>query len=213
MRSILTVTAPAAEPYMLTSVARVKLEHDITVETYDNLIEAKIKEAGSDIQAYLRFVVARESVRETFRPDGEGGYAAFLLLNRTPVASIASVTVDDVVLETSEYEVDAKAGILHRLDLSGYPCPWEACKSIIIEYTGGYALPDDTASDLEPAIEAGCLELVSQFWLSRGRDPLIRSEEVPGVMSVQYWVGAVGEAGQLPPSVISKIAPFRRPSV
>lgn len=210
MRSILIVTQPAAEPYMLTSLERIKLEHDITVTTYDNLIEAKIKEAGSDIEAYLGFRVARETVRETFRPDGGAEIADYLILDRTPVASITSVVVDDVAVDAAEWEVDAATGLLHRLDSSGYPYVWEFCKSVVVVYAGGYALPDDTASDLEPAIEAAAVELVSQYWLSRGRDPLVKSEEIPGVMRTEYWVGAVGAAGELPPSVQSKISRFRR---
>lgn len=213
MRSIVTVVTPALDPYMLTSVERIKQELGITVIAYDNLLEAKIKEAGSDIQAYLNFTIARETVRETFRPEFGDGLAPQLILDRTPVAMVTSVTIDDVALDPSEYEYNAFSGLLYRLDTSGYPCSWAFYKSAVIEYSGGYALPDDTASDLEPAIESGAVELVSQFWQSRGRDPMIKSESVPGVMDVSYWVSSIGDAGELPPSVIAKIARFRRPAV
>ncbi len=39
------------------------------------------------------------------------------------------------------------------------------------------------------------------------------AEDVPGLGSVTYWVGAVGDSGDLPPSVESRISPFRRTSV
>lgn len=211
MRSILSVTAPAANPYRLTTLERVKAELNITDGAGDELLAKKIDEAGSDIQAALGFVVARETVTETFRHDSGGClWIDKLILDRTPVASIASVTVDDVAVDVAEYEVEAATGFLHRLDSSGYPNGWSFGKSIVVVYSGGYILPGEAGANLEPAIEAGVVELVTSYWLSRGRDPLVRSEEVPGVMSVQYWVGAVGESGNLPPGVLAKISRFRR---
>ncbi len=209
MRSIVSVTAAAETPYRLTTLERIKRELGISDGGSDDLLQNKIDEAGSDIQAALGFVVARETVTETFRG---GGCEASLPLNRTPVATITSVTVDDVALAASEYEVETATGILHRLDTSGYPVAWEFCRAIVVVYAGGYILPGNAGANLEPAIEAGCIDLVSAFWAARGRDPMVRAEDIPDVMRTEYWVGSVGEAGDLPPSVMAKIARFRRPA-
>jgi hypothetical protein len=51
---------------------------------------------------------------------------------------------------------------------------------------------------------------MSDYWAAKGRDPSVKSEEIPGVIRTDYWVGAVGEAGELPPRVVMKLAPYRR---
>lgn len=209
MRTVVTVSTPPAETD-LTTIDRVKLELDLTdVDTSrDNLLGYKIAEATSDIEAHLGRVLCRAGLTQTMW--GDPGCAEYLILDRYPVASIASVTIDDVAVASSEYRLDAKTGLLYRLDASGYPSVWTWCKSAVIVFTAGYIMPGETNRDLPEALEAGAVDLVMSYWVSRGRDPLVRSEDIPGLGAVQYWVGAVGEAGQLPPGVLSKIAPFRR---
>ncbi len=67
--------------------------------------------------------------------------------------------------------------------------------------------------NLPPAIEGAVVALVSDYWASRGRDPTLRAETIPGVIERQFWVGAVGDPAMLPPRVLASIAPFRRPAV
>ncbi|MPZ41306.1 MAG: hypothetical protein GEU95_25320 [Rhizobiales bacterium] len=210
MHSIVTVTS-AASVTALTTVERVKQELSISGTASDTLLGLKIDEASSDIGAHLRRRLPRESIAETFWGWGES--REFFALDHYPVASIASVVVDDVEVPPAQYRLDRDAGLLYRLDASGYPCRWWWCKSVIVSYVGGFLLPGQDDRDLPPALEAGAIALVQSFWLSRGRDPLVKEEEVPGVMRVGYWVGAVGEAGELPPQVVSLISPFRRAAV
>lgn len=212
MRSIVTVTSANATPFRLTTVQRVKSELNITTPDFDALLQTKIEEAGSDIVAYVRYPLAKETVSETFRDFGWQPARA-LLLDRQPIVSVSALTIDDVALAGSEYEIDAKAGMIYRLDTSGYPCPWSVYKAAAISYIGGYVLPGNSGANLEPAIEGACVELVKMFWWARQRDPMIKAEDVPGVMSLEYWVGSLGEEGELPPSVKMRLAPFRRPSV
>lgn len=206
MRSITTVTV-APDETQLTTVARVKQELGITGTTYDTLLGHKIDEATSDIEAHIERTLARATLSQQFWGEGTGEY---LVLDRTPVVSITSVTVDGVAVNTSEFRLDAEAGILYRLDSSGYPSFWSWCGTVVVVFVAGYAMPSETARDLPPALEAAAIELVNSYWQSRGRDPLVRAEDVPGLASVTYWVGAVGEEGQLPPGVTAKISPFRR---
>ena len=207
MQSIATITT-AASVTRLTTVARVKQELDITSNDNDALLGSKIDEATSEIEAHLGRFFRRETLTETFWGDSE--CAQYLILARAPVASITSVTIDDVAVDSTEWRLDAATGILHRLDSTGYPSFWSWCKSVVVVYVAGYLLPGEVGRTLPEAIEAGALSLMSAFWQSRGRDPLVKSEEIPGVERVDYWVGYIGEAGQLPPDVITKIAPFRR---
>jgi hypothetical protein len=210
VRSIETVTTPASQT-ALTTLDRVKLELNITNGNSDALLELKIAEASSDIQAALGFTVARETVAATFWHEaGIFDSLEYLMLDRTPVGSIATVTVDGIDLDASLYRLDPITGQLFALNASGYPMRWYFMQSIVVAYTGGYLLPGQSGRNLPAGIEGAAIDLVTAYWLSRGRDPAVKSETEPGVFATEYWVGAIGEAGELPPSVQMKLAPFRR---
>jgi uncharacterized phiE125 gp8 family phage protein len=223
MRSVVEIVTPAASE-LLTTLDRVKAEPNVTTGDNDEILEAKIAEASSDIQAAVGKRLPREDVKETFWHDDAfrpllpvprfGNPAqTTLFLKRTPVSKIASVTVDDVALDPSEYRLDPDAGLLDRLSTNGFPCAWCFCKSVIVAYTGGYALPGNTGRSLPYGIEGAVVALVSDYWASRGRDPTLRSESIPGLIDRQFWVGAVGDPALLPPRVLASIAQFRRPAV
>jgi uncharacterized phiE125 gp8 family phage protein len=222
MRSIVEIVTPA-ESELLTTLERVRAELNITTDANDEILEAKIAEASSDIQAAVGKRLPREDVKETFWHDDEmhvlrvahmGNPAqTTLFLNRTPVSAIVSVTVDDLVLDPSAYRLDPDAGLLDRLSTDGIPCAWRFCKSVIVAYTGGFILPGQDGRNLAYAIEGAVVALVLDYWASRGRDPTLRSESIPGVIDRQFWVGAVGDPGLLPPRVLASLSGFRRPSV
>lgn len=209
MRSILSVTT-AATITKLTTIERVKQELDITDNSKDAILNAKIDEASSDVEAHLGFSVRRETVTETFWQEPVNEAPEYILLDHVPVASITSVTLDDDVIASTLYRLDAATGILYKLDDAALGSTWYISKKLVIVYVGGYLLPGQTGRNLPYAIEAAVVDLVQSFWFARGRDALVKGEEVPGVMRTDYWVGAVGKDGDLPPSVQSKLAPFRR---
>ncbi|MBX3579914.1 MAG: phage head-tail connector protein [Rhizobiaceae bacterium] len=213
MRSLVTVTTPAGST-KLTTLDRVKAELDIAGGSKDAILNFKIAEASSDIEAYLGYSVKRETVSERFWQSLEAGWSEpeFLILDRTPVGTVTSVTVDDVEIDAAEYRLDPETGQLYRLDASGYPSRWCIGKEAVVVYAGGYLLPGQTGRNLPPAIEAAAVDLVQDFWFAKGRDPSAMEEDIPGVMRVRRWIGAVGVAGDLPPSVQTKLYPFRRAS-
>lgn len=209
MRSILEIGTPATTT-KLTTLERVKLELSITDSSKDAILNAKIDEAGSDIEAFLGYRVARETVTETFWQAPVNEAPEYILLERFPVASITSVTLDDDLLASSLYRLDANTGILYKLDDAGLGSTWFVSESLVIVYVGGYLLPGESGRNLPFAIEAAVVDLVQDFWFAKGRDPSAMEEDIPGVMRIRRWVGAVGAAGELPPSVTSKLTPFRR---
>lgn len=213
MRSIVSVASPALDT-ALTTLARVKLELDIASgdTSSDVILQDKIDEASDDIEAALGFRLVRESAVDTFWHEQYDMAPEKLILDRTPVAAIASVVVDGVAVEASAYRLDPNTGELFAL-CNGYPSVWIFCKSIVVTYDGGYILPAASNSNLPKGIEGACVALVSSFWAAKGRDTTLRSEDIPGLISNTYWVGAVGEEGELPPDVVTKLAPFRRPVV
>lgn len=219
MNSLLSVTTPA-EFTALTTVERVKLELSISGPDSDALLAAKIDEASSDIAVRVDPSLRRETLTETFWPEGREGRSSgrylwqhgihaipSLRLKRYPVASVASVTLDGVLIDPSEYRLD-DASLLYRLSSSGHPWHWSFGKTAIIVYDAGYLLPGEEGRDLPASLEAAAVDLVASYWNSRGRDPLVKSDETAGIGRFEYWVGAVGEIGDLPPGVMAKIAPF-----
>lgn len=212
MRSILTVNT-AATGSLLTTRERVKLELKITDKKSDDILDLKIAEASSDIEAALGYRVPREQVTETFWHEEHYDAVERFVLERYPIVSIDSVTVDDEAIDPSLYRLDPTLGLLYRLWPDGRPWRWLFISSAVIEYTAGYVLPGMKGSTLPAGIEGACVELVQNFWFSCGADPAIKSVETPGVETIQYWVGGVGDPTLLPPSVIRKLAPFTRAAV
>jgi len=208
MKSVATVTV-ANSNKGLTTLDRVKAELGITGNGSDALLGAKILEASSDIEGHLNRTLRKETISEVFW--GLRGCAEALIFSRNPVGTITSVTLDDELIDADNYRLDPEAGLLYRLS-DGSPSSWSFGKATTVIYQAGYDMPVDITNtgDLPPALQAACVELVASYWASRGRDPTVREEDVQGVMRTVYWVGAVGDAGELPPSVESKIGTFRR---
>jgi len=104
-------------------------------------------------------------------------------LKHWPVTTLTSVTLDDVLLDTDDYQLDDRRA-LWRMDGTGYRCGWNGGKLVTV-YDGGYDLPSGAPADLADL----AMELVRGGWHSAQRDPMIRAQDIPGVLSTQFWVG------------------------
>lgn len=210
---MLVVTTAAARTD-LTTLERVKSDLRIDGSAEDGYLRSQIAAATDLIVRHLGVVPAgrsrtlgRETLVETLRPDRSREH---ILLSRTPVVSIVSVAEADETVDAAEYEIeDAAAGIVRRTDAAGDAALWESGK-IVITYTAGWLMPGEAGADLPAAIEAAAVELIGSFRSARGRDPLVRQENVDGLGSLSYWVQSPAEAGELPPAVVTKLAPYRR---
>ncbi len=209
MRNILSVTTAATET-KLTTLDRVKAELSITGSSSDVILNAKIDEASSDAEASLGFTVPRATVSETFWHSETMEWPEYLVLNRAPLVSIDSIVLDGDTVDPTLYRYDADTSQVYALMTIGYPWRWLFYKSIIVNYTGGYLLPGQAGRDLPAGIEGAVVDMVQSFWLAKGRDPLLKRVDIPGLVSREWWVGNVGESGELPPGIVTKLAPFRR---
>jgi gp6-like head-tail connector protein len=206
MRSKIVIEEPA-ESKNLTVLPTVKAELGITTDEHDAVLEGFICQASDIVASYCDRVFARETVTEHFWPERRSFYENWdsLVLSRTPVEEIISVTHDNSVLVTGDYEIDSNAGILYRMTaLSVFD--WCVHTAVEVQYTGGYLLLDD----LPRGIERATILLVKDAFFARSRDPRIKTESTPSIYSVDYWIGATGTAGDLPPDVIALLAPYRR---
>ncbi len=115
----------------------------------------------------------------------------------------------DVLIEGTDFELDYPRGRLVRLH-NDIPVRWYFRK-LIVAYTGGYTFPGGS-SPLEPDIEQAVLEIMKDIWFARMRDPLLRSDQVAGIGSQQYWLGGSAPGGtSWPPKVVDLLGPFQRP--
>lgn len=203
MQSILTVITPA-ESYDLTVLATVKAELGIIGTSEDVQIAKYIAQASGAIASYCNRVFAEETVTETFRNRSSGGTLRSIILQRSPVTEIDAVALDDVELvANTDYEFDGESGILSRI-CGGYRSTW-SFRTLVVQYTAGYEL----VGTLPLPIERACISLTKQYRSSASRDPLVKGEEIPGVLKTDYWIGGVGANGALPPDVIDLVAPYR----
>lgn len=203
MRGIVTVVA-AAELTAITTLQAVKDELGITDASQDERLLRMIRGATDKARAELNRVLPRETVSEAFRSGPEyGGDAppAALSLSRWPVDASAdfTVTVDNVQLQSTDYELDAQSGLLWRLS-SGRRAGW-CFTSAIVEYTGGYAMPGSPTVTLPGDIEDGALALIRSRYAAMGRDPSLRRREIPGVITEDFWIENGESANALPPEV------------
>lgn len=202
IESLLTVTT-AASARDLTTIQACQLELGASVDPA--WLALAIPAASQEIETHCRRIFAQDVLSETFRQVGASDACAHarLILARRPVVSIASVVADDVTLDSDEYEIDAQAGLLYRLDSSDRRAIWSEEK-IVVAYTAGYVCPgSETRPTLPADLQAAAIELVKQRWFARHRDPLLKGEAVPGAGDAQYWVG--GELGGLPAPIAARL--------
>jgi hypothetical protein len=151
----------------------------------DALTARFIAVASAEVAAYADRVFALETVQETFYSTDR-----CLRLSRYPVTAVASVTQNGATIDPAGYMVDT-AGML-----TAGRC-WAGTVTII--YTAGYALPDGAPLPLQRAV----LAQVAYLRTKHGRDPMVRSIAVPGVIDKSFFApgatagGLCAEAAEL----------------
>ena len=191
---MITVTTPADDFRLVTpEAAREALS--ITNQGEDDALSRLIERASDVIARECNRVFARETVREQFRPDCRSDD---LLLSRWPVVAIVTVTENGTQLDTSEFEINQRTGVLTRLR-GDRPSPWPLRGKIVVEYSAGFELPNGAPETLQQA----CTQLVKSYYVGSDRDPMMRSEAVEQLSSASYF------DAPLPPDVVGLIEKFR----
>lgn len=211
----LTVTSGPASTD-LTTVEAVKLELEISSSDDDTLFEKLIDRASALI--HRKTTGSADGLAEqTYEESVAGFNDPFLLVSRTPVTDVASVTLDGTTLDDVEIE-DADAGLLYRekgfdstervrqhLVASKVP---GAHPSITVTYTAGYVMPGEASATLPDDLEKAAIETVIAWHAADPkRDPALASKKV-GDVSWSYRGEGDSGGGALPPSVREMIAPY-----
>ncbi|HET7375667.1 MAG TPA: hypothetical protein VFK30_03100, partial [Anaerolineae bacterium] len=106
--------------------------------------------------------------------------------------------VDDVLLATTDYELDYETGMLWRLN-HGH---WHG--DIVVVYEGGYDLP----TDAEPSLARACIELIRSQRTAIGSNVNVR-DIWAGENRISYF-GPQQMNGALPTSIANLLEPFKR---
>lgn len=123
-----------------------------------------------------------------------------LLLSRRPVTSITSVTVNDELLDTDEYEIDPATGLLTRLS-DDIPICWP-CGKVEIEYIAGYTVaPDD--------LKLAASKLATTLAAEQAQDPNLKRVDIPGVIEKEYWVSPTTDP-LVTKEISQLLAPYRQ---
>lgn len=176
-----TVTTPATDRSLLT-LAELRTAAGVTSGSRDaeliklgnrisSLIAAACNIATSGITPPTLRV---ETITETFR--SRGGDQP-LILSRSPVIAITSLTEIDTVLSASDYEIES--GRVSRLS-SGALSSWASGLTTVV-YTAGWAtVPDD--------LKMAAAKFVQAELQQGDRDPMLKSKTIEGVSSYEWWV-------------------------
>lgn len=220
----------AASKTAITTLAAVKTDLKIGNGSEDAYLNGKILQVTDEILDYLNIArasdgtrnLAQETLKETFRASehhrrfsqvpllltyGFGAGHHKLMLSRRPVMSVISITEGSTVLTPDQYEIK-QDGTLTRLS-NGIPIRW-ADTTIVVIYIAGWVMPGQSGRNLPYSIEAAAFDYIKMVRAAQTRDPMVKSENIPGVLETEYWVGQLGADGSLPPSVASRLDRYRR---
>lgn len=208
MRSTLTVVDEACATD-LTTLGRAKRELGISVSDRkrDDALKEDITMASRMCAEYCRRPFAKETVREIIDYDSCSRAAddGWIVLQRKPIVEMVSVTegTDAALVLDTDFYIDAENGMICRGTI-GSRRYWRFGK-LTIEYTGGYEL----LGAVPWSYERACLIVLRSLWFSRGRDPSVRSIDIPDVGSRTYASGDQTALG-IPLEAQQLLQPHRR---
>lgn len=214
MASIFTVTTAASDRSLLT-IGQLR----DAVGAVDKTQDARLRDLGRRATgAIMRACCIRgagvtpptlrkESLAETFRLEHR---TEKLVLSRRPILSIASITENGTALDASQFEIEAEAGIVHRLDAAGGRRPWaynsghlnfRAAITIALAYEAGWDIVPD---ELALAVSL----LVKHLSDLAGQEANVQLEISDGFGRTGYFHGP-NDQKLLPTNVAELLAPFK----
>jgi hypothetical protein len=213
---LITTVITAAKDYDLTTLVNVKAELDILDGSKDALLNRYITGASAAAAQYCNRKFQVETVQDQFWPAHDlmpvSSYFDVLQLSRWPIVSITSFTDDGTALvEDTDFVVDYDNGQVARLDSRGFTVRWNAKPKVTV-FPAGYAGLGGFQG-IPPDVEDAVIRMVKSRYMARGRDPLLRSENIEGVYEAQYWIATGSQAGNMTPDVIDLLDNYRVPVV
>lgn len=209
---IITTVTQAASTYDLVTLDVVKDELDIKDNSKNATLQRYLTSASAMVSQHCNRVFPAETLTEQFWAQRDRwprlipGGPPSLQLSRWPIQSVTSVTENGVVLiQDTDFKIDAVNGQLIRLDINLYPKPWPIFP-IIIVYIGGFAtIPVD--------VQDAVVRMVTRRYQSKGRDPNLRQQNIPGVLEQSWWISTGTDSGNMSPDISDILDNYRVPVV
>jgi len=203
------VVTPAAS-LALVSVdqAKAALGIDASDTSQDAALSAQIDAVSAAINNWCDRVFAVQTYRDQLR-NACGWYGEPLVVRQYPIVvddggvPLVSVAEDGGALDPTLLEVFPEQGAVYRLDASMVPSAWGAAL-VVVDYTSGFqAVPSD--------VQAACLEWLTLRWHAVGRDPALRSEAIPDLITQVYAgdAGAGTSGGAMPAGAQDMLYPYK----
>ncbi len=198
----ITITTPSSTR-QLTTLANLKAVAGITAITDDTLLGLIIDRQSAAIETFCNRIFAKQTYTETIAGNGTNK----LRIAQYPLVSVTSITNDEITVASTDYTTqDRESGYIYS-NYGWYNTLGEKLYSVV--YVSGYILPGMAGTrDLPYDIEDACIKACYASYVSRKINPLIKSESVPEVYSVDY--GTNGMNSGLPLIVKDMLIPYRK---
>ncbi len=175
-----SVTVPVDDVSLLTieelraAVGATDTSQDDTLDTISRRVSTAIARQCNIIEdPTYPPTLLEEICTEIFRWTGCGP----LRLARRPVTSILSVTIDGVVSDAADYELNGRD--LYALS-DDEITEWASGKITVVYEAGYETAPDD--------VKLAASKLVTATNAESTRDPSLKREDIPGLGELEYWV-------------------------
>jgi hypothetical protein len=160
-----------------------------------------IDRASRVAERYCDRIFVQQGYLDTFATGVIGGTNEPLILAQSPVdPDLLAVTLDGSVLDATLYLVDPTVGHLFRVGTY-----WNNVSGLTASFTGGFA-------EIPPDVQQAVLDLVTMENAGRGRDPMLRATESPGLGRQEFWVGGM-PGTTLPADIAALLDPYVRGAV
>lgn len=207
---ITRVITPAASLALVTlDDAKTALGIDPTDTSQDAALARHIDSVSAAINNWCDRVFVVQTYRDQIR-NGSGGWSEPLVTRQYPIVlddsgvPIVAVTEDGAIVDPTLIEVYPETGSLYRLDSRATaPGGWSAAL-IVVDYAAGF-------EPIPPDVQAAALEWLTARYHAVGRDPALRSETIPDLISTVYAgdMGAGTGAGSMTPGARDLLEPYR----
>jgi hypothetical protein len=199
-----TVVTPAAERNLVTlddlrEQLRVR-PGDVANDAWLTKVIARSSRAA---ERYCNRIFPLQGYLDTFLAGASGAAGEPLILSQAPVDPTSlETTLDGTILDPAGYALQPGVGHLWRVGDATY---WVNTSGLTVAYTAGFA-------EIPPDVQQAVLDLCTMENAGRGRDPMLRASESPGIGRQEYWVGGVpgGYGGLIPQDIASLLNPYRR---
>ena len=152
-------------------------------------------------ERYCNRIFAQQEYADTFRGGASGMADEPLILSQAPVdPETLEVTLDGAIMAATIYALSPLTGHLWRV---GDTTAWTNTSGLTIAYTAGFA---EIPADVQQAV----LDLCTMENAGRGRDPMLRATENPGLGRQEYWVGGLPGGALIPQDIAALLNPYRR---